>query len=150
MTHTGSSSKPCANVPRLPGRVLSERTVRLHPFSVRARHDLLACSRIRRGRAHAAGAHRTFRHVHRGGDVRVVRPRRDQQRAGRKKLYLTANRDIFGSRRRSLLSITASLIASPERMRALQPRARERSRMFDRSHFSDALRSFIRGLGLTA
>lgn len=49
-----------------------------------------------------------------------------------------------------LVEHTASLIASPERMRALQPRARERSRSFDRTHFSDALRSFIREIGLSA
>jgi glycosyltransferase involved in cell wall biosynthesis len=49
-----------------------------------------------------------------------------------------------------LVDTTASLIASPERMQVLRPRARERSAVFDRAHFADALRSFIRGLGLTA
>ena len=71
-------------------------------------------------------------------------------KGGQKEIVSHGESGYLWESQEELVDLTASLIASPERMRALQPRARERSRLFDRTHFSDALRSFIRGLGLTA
>jgi len=72
------------------------------------------------------------------------------RKGGQKEIVSHGESGYLWESQEELVEHTASLIASPERMRALQPRARERSRTFDRSHFTDALRSFIRGLGLIA
>ena len=72
------------------------------------------------------------------------------RKGGQKEIVSHGESGYLWESQEELIDITASLIASPERIRAVQPRARERSRTFDRSHFSAALRSFIRGLGLTA
>jgi glycosyltransferase involved in cell wall biosynthesis len=71
-------------------------------------------------------------------------------RGGQKEIVSHGESGYLWETQEDLVGITASLIASPEQVRTMQPRARERSRLFDRSHFSDALRSFTRGLGLTA
>jgi glycosyltransferase involved in cell wall biosynthesis len=71
-------------------------------------------------------------------------------RGGQKEIVSHGESGYLWETQEELVGITASLIASPEQVRTMQPRARERSRLFDRSHFSDALRSFTRGLGLTA
>ena len=72
------------------------------------------------------------------------------RKGGQKEIVSHGESGYLWESQEELIDYTASLIAFPERIQALQPRARERSRTFDRSHFSDALRSFIRGLGLTA
>ncbi|MBP1678459.1 MAG: hypothetical protein H6Q29_370 [Bacteroidetes bacterium] len=72
------------------------------------------------------------------------------RKGGQKEIVSHGESGYLWETQQELVEYTASLIASPERLRALQPRARERSRIFDRSHFSDALRSFIRGIGLIA
>jgi glycosyltransferase involved in cell wall biosynthesis len=72
------------------------------------------------------------------------------RKGGQKEIVSHAESGYLWESPEELIEHTAALIASPERLRAVQPRARERSLAYDRSHFSDSLRTFIRGLGLIA
>jgi glycosyltransferase involved in cell wall biosynthesis len=72
------------------------------------------------------------------------------RKGGQKEIVSHGESGYLWETKEELVAYTAALIASPERMRELQPRARARSRVFDRSHFSHAVRSFIRDIGLIA